>query len=288
MQLREALLRVLENRREPDTSHIIQIKVELQRQIAHHPRHPGPARQVLVQQHLRRGAAPGAGALALRPARSARREARSGCPSTRTSRDIKVRAGSDSRRERRPEAADGETSLHELKRDLEALLFAAGDPVPVEAMVGALDLPGDAGPATGARGADRDAERVLAGGRTPRLRAGRGWRGAGRSAPTPRCHAAVSPAVRTARGRDATVAGRHGMPGRRRVPAAGVAPADRRDTGRQLRFAGAHPARSGIHHRGGARPGGGRRYAVRHHTAVRGDVRPGRRWTNCRPSRASP
>ena len=31
--LREAMMRVLENRREPDTSHIIQTKVELQRQI---------------------------------------------------------------------------------------------------------------------------------------------------------------------------------------------------------------------------------------------------------------
>ncbi len=33
MRLREAMLRVLENRREPDTGHIIQTKVELQRQI---------------------------------------------------------------------------------------------------------------------------------------------------------------------------------------------------------------------------------------------------------------
>ena len=33
MQLREAMMRVLESRREPDTSHIIQTKVELQRQI---------------------------------------------------------------------------------------------------------------------------------------------------------------------------------------------------------------------------------------------------------------
>lgn len=33
MQLREAMLRVLENRREPDTTHIIHTKVELQRQI---------------------------------------------------------------------------------------------------------------------------------------------------------------------------------------------------------------------------------------------------------------
>jgi segregation and condensation protein A len=32
MQLREALVRVLDNRREPDTTHIIQTKVELQRQ----------------------------------------------------------------------------------------------------------------------------------------------------------------------------------------------------------------------------------------------------------------
>jgi segregation and condensation protein A len=32
MRLREALMRVLENRREPDTTHIIQAKVELQRQ----------------------------------------------------------------------------------------------------------------------------------------------------------------------------------------------------------------------------------------------------------------
>jgi segregation and condensation protein A len=33
MRLREAILRMLENRREPDTGHIIQTKVELQRQI---------------------------------------------------------------------------------------------------------------------------------------------------------------------------------------------------------------------------------------------------------------
>jgi segregation and condensation protein A len=33
MRLREAMLRVLENRREPDTGHIVQTKVELQRQI---------------------------------------------------------------------------------------------------------------------------------------------------------------------------------------------------------------------------------------------------------------
>jgi segregation and condensation protein A len=33
MRLREAMMRVLENRREPDTAHIIQTKVELQRQI---------------------------------------------------------------------------------------------------------------------------------------------------------------------------------------------------------------------------------------------------------------
>jgi segregation and condensation protein A len=33
MQLREAMMRILENRREPDTGHIIQTKVELQRQI---------------------------------------------------------------------------------------------------------------------------------------------------------------------------------------------------------------------------------------------------------------
>ncbi len=33
MRLREGMLRVLENRREPDTAHIIQTKVELQRQI---------------------------------------------------------------------------------------------------------------------------------------------------------------------------------------------------------------------------------------------------------------
>jgi segregation and condensation protein A len=32
MQLREAMLRIVENRREPDTTHIIQSKVELQRQ----------------------------------------------------------------------------------------------------------------------------------------------------------------------------------------------------------------------------------------------------------------
>ena len=32
MRLREAMLRVVENRREPDTAHIIQTKVELQRQ----------------------------------------------------------------------------------------------------------------------------------------------------------------------------------------------------------------------------------------------------------------
>jgi chromatin segregation and condensation protein Rec8/ScpA/Scc1 (kleisin family) len=33
MRLREAMMRVLEHRREPDTGHIIQTKVELQRQI---------------------------------------------------------------------------------------------------------------------------------------------------------------------------------------------------------------------------------------------------------------
>jgi segregation and condensation protein A len=33
MRLREGMMRVLENRREPDTSHIIQTKVELQRQV---------------------------------------------------------------------------------------------------------------------------------------------------------------------------------------------------------------------------------------------------------------
>lgn len=33
MQLREAMIRVLENRREPDTTHIIRTKVELQRQV---------------------------------------------------------------------------------------------------------------------------------------------------------------------------------------------------------------------------------------------------------------
>jgi len=37
------------------------------------------------------------------------------------------------------------SDLQELKRDLEALLFASGAPLAVEAMVGALELPGELG-----------------------------------------------------------------------------------------------------------------------------------------------
>jgi segregation and condensation protein B len=43
------------------------------------------------------------------------------------------------------ESAPGEPDPDELRRDVEALLFASGSPLTIEAMMGALELPVDAG-----------------------------------------------------------------------------------------------------------------------------------------------
>ena len=43
LELRDHVLRLIESKRPPDTSHIAQIKVELQTADSHRPRHPGPA-----------------------------------------------------------------------------------------------------------------------------------------------------------------------------------------------------------------------------------------------------
>ena len=71
MRLREAMMHVVESRREPDTSHIIQTKGGASAPDPDHQGDLSATRQILLQQRFRRGATPGAGAVAVRPARSA-------------------------------------------------------------------------------------------------------------------------------------------------------------------------------------------------------------------------